>query len=158
MGSIVGIISKTKMGPWILEANQLEALRSSFPRLRPRETRELKGGLGQSGMDFLCPTCCFLRLASLFEPMYSANMWITHFFLGLGCFACDITLGNTFISAPATVKENKVVLPAARYAALFLARPQASMKMVKSVLIWTCGTPILVYILICIWSLLVHML
>ena len=91
-------------------------------------------------------------MALLFEPMHSANMWITDFFLR--CFACDVTLENILISAPATVKE-KVVLPAAWYFALFLAQLQASIEMVKSVLIWMCGTSTFGLL---IWYLLVHTL
>ena len=81
-------------------------------------------------------------MALLFEPMHSANMWITDFFLR--CFACDVPLENILISAPATVKE-KVVLPAAWHFALFLAQLQVSVEMTKSVLIAMCGTPTLVY-------------
>ena len=64
--------------------------------------------------------------------MHYTNIWITHFFLG--CYASEVALGNTFISVPELAKE-KVVLPAIQYFALFVARLQASVEMIKSVLI-----------------------
>jgi len=86
------------------------------------------------GMDFLCSylLLLLLRLVLLYELMHSINMWITHFFLG--CYASDVTLANTFISAPEIAKE-KLVLSAVQYFALFVAQLQASVEMMKSVLI-----------------------
>ena len=57
-------------------------------------------------------------------------MWITHFFLGW--YVSDVTLGNTFISAPEIAKE-KVVLPAVQSFAFFVAQLQASVEMITSV-------------------------
>ena len=71
-------------------------------------------------------------MALLFEPIHSTNMWITHFFRGW--YASDVTLGNTFISAPEFAEE-KLVLPAVQYFGFFVAKLQASMEMIQSVLI-----------------------
>ena len=62
-----------------------------------------------------------------------------------GTYAADVALGNIFISAPEIAKE-KVVLSAVQYFAFFVAQLQASVEMVKSVLIWMCGTPTLIYL------------
>ena len=70
-------------------------------------------------------------------------MWITHF--SLGYYASNVALGNIFLSAPETAKE-KVVLPAVQYFAFFVAQLQASVEMIKSILIWMCGTPTLIYL------------
>ena len=56
-----------------------------------------------------------------------------------------MALGNTFISAPEIVKE-KVVLPAVQYFAFFVAQLQAFVEMIKSVLIWMCGSSTLIYL------------
>ena len=82
-------------------------------------------------------------MALILEPIHSANMWITHF--SLGYYASNVALGNIFLSAPETAKE-KVVLPAVQYFAFFVAQLQASVEMIKSILIWMCGTPTLIYL------------
>ena len=82
-------------------------------------------------------------MALLLEPMHSTNMWIAHFFLG--CHASDVALDNIFLSTAETAKE-KVVLPAVQYFAFFVAQLQVSVEMIKSVSIWMCGTPTLIYL------------
>ena len=59
-----------------------------------------------------------LRMALILEPMHFTNMWITRFFLGR--HASNVALGNIFLSAPATAKQ-EVVISAVQCFILFVA-------------------------------------